>query len=247
VTLLIALWIWSTPQLAAQPSAPRPDLLQQIACAPAGLPAPPVASMRVLGGYVQGRSMFGPGDAIIVGAGTAQGVQKGQQYYIRRSVQNASTPQPKVGALYGVHTAGWVTVVDVKEAMAVATVSHSCDGVLEGDYLEPYVPPALPAAALTGAPDYEHPGHIVMADELRQTGTAGMFMLMDRGVDDGVRAGQFLTIFRETHNGQGPLLDVGRATVFSANAKSSVVRIDSSREAVYLGDLVAIHRITPTP
>jgi hypothetical protein len=70
-------------------------------------------------------------------------------------------------------------------------------------------------------------------------------MLMDRGVDDGVRPGQLLTIYRETLNGQGPLLDVARATVLSANAKSSVVRIESSREAVYIGDLVAIHRITP--
>jgi hypothetical protein len=244
VTLLIALWIWSTPQLAAQPSAPRPDLLEQIACAPSGLPAPPVASIRVLGGYVQGRSMFGPGDAVILGAGTAQGVQKGQQYFIRRRVTDASRRQPKVGALYGVHTAGWVTVVDVKDAMAVATVSHSCDGVLEGDYVEPFVAPALPTASLTGAPDYEHPGHIMMADELRQTGSAGSAMLMDRGVDDGVRAGQLLTIYRETLAGQGPLLDVGRATVLSANAKSSVVRIESSREAVYIGDLVAIHRIT---
>jgi hypothetical protein len=141
VTLLIALWIWSTPQLTAQPLAPRPDLLEAIACAPAGLPAPPVPSMRVLGGYTPGRTMFGPGDAIIVGAGTAQGVQKGQQFYIRRPVTDASTPQPKEGALYGVHTAGWVTVVDVKEAMAIATVSHSCDGVLEGDYLDRTCPP----------------------------------------------------------------------------------------------------------
>ena len=102
--------------------------------------------MRVLGGYVHGRIMFGPGDAVIVGAGTAQGVQKGQQFFVRRPVTDPSTTQPKVGALYGVHTAGWVTVVDVKDAMAIATVTHSCDGVFEGDYLEPFVPP-------TPAPD----------------------------------------------------------------------------------------------
>jgi hypothetical protein len=70
-------------------------------------------------------------------------------------------------------------------------------------------------------------------------------MLMDRGADDGVRAGQVLTIYRETLAGQGPLLDVGRAIVLNATAKSSVVRILSSREAVYIGDMVAIHRITP--
>ena len=35
-------------------------------------------------------------------------------------------------------------------------------------------------------------------------------MLVNRGSDHGVRAGQTITIFRETLNGQGPLVDVGR-------------------------------------
>lgn len=244
MTLLIALWIWSMPQAAA-PAAPRATLLEEMACAPLGLPAPPSPSMRVLGGNVPGRRLFGPGDAIIIGGGSAQGVQAGQQYFIRRTVTDPATPQPKEGALYGVHTAGWVTVVDVKEAMAVARVTHACDGVLEGDYLEPFVPPALPPAALTGAPDYENPGHIVMGDELRQTASAGMFLFMDRGADNGVRAGQVLTIYRATLNGQGPMLDVARATVLSASTKTAVLRVDNSREGIYLGDLVAIHRITP--
>jgi hypothetical protein len=159
-------------------------------------------------------------------------------------VRDASKVQPKIGALYGVHTAGWLTVVDAKDTMAVATVTHACDSVLEGDYLEPYVNAVLPSPALPGKPDYEHPGRIVMADERRQTGYPGLVMLMNRGSEDGVRAGQTLTIYRETLNGQGPIIDVGRATVLSASPRSSVVRVDSSHEAVYLGDLVAIHRIT---
>jgi len=246
VTLLIALLLLSMPQ-SPSPSAtpgPRPDLVEQIACAPMGLPAPPLAGMRVLGGYVHGRIMFGPGDALIISAGTIQGVQPGQRYFVRRAVNDASMKQPKVGALYGVHTAGWVTIVDAKDTMSVATVTHACDGVLEGDFLEPFVAPVLPSAALNGTPDYAHPGRIVLADERRQTGYPGLVMLMNRGSDDGVRAGQALSIYRETLNGQGPIIDLARATVLSASPASSLVRIDSSREAVYLGDLVAIHRIT---
>jgi hypothetical protein len=68
---------------------------------------------------------------------------------------------------------------------------------------------------------------------------------MNRGSDHDVRAGQLLTIYRETLGGLGPILDVGRATVLRVSAQSSLIRIDSSREPVYLGDLVAIHRITP--
>jgi hypothetical protein len=40
------------------------------------------------------------------------------------------------------------------------------------------------------------------------------------------------------------VIDVGRGTVLRVSGQSSLVRIDSTREPVYLGDLVAIHRIT---
>lgn len=247
MTLLIALWIASSPFVPAQELAPvaRPALLEQMACAPSGHPVPPLAGLLVLGGYVQGRMMFGPGDAVIINAGTIQGLQRGQQFFVRRPIRDASKKQPKVGALYGVHTAGWLTVVDVKDSMAVGQVTHACDGILEGDFLEPYVAPVMPMAALTGAADYQHPGQIMMADERRQTGFAGLVMLMNLGSEHDVRAGQLLTIYRETLGGQGPIVDVGRATVLSVTGQSSLVRIDSSRQAVYVGDLVAIHRITP--
>ena len=241
MNIVTALWMLSMSQVVA----PGQDIREQISCAPTGLPAPPLAGMRVLGGYVHGRLMYGPGDAVIINAGTMQGVQRGQQYFVRRPVNDASARPPKIGALYGVHTAGWATIVDAKDTMAVATVTHACDAVLEGDYLEPYVDPVVPPpAVITGTPDFEHPGRIVMADERRQTGYPGLVMLMNRGSDDGVRAGQALTIYRETLNGQGPIIDVGRATVMSVSPRSSLARIDSSREAVYLGDLAAIHRIT---
>ena len=102
--------------------------------------------------------MFGPGDAAVVNAGKAQGIQPGQQYFVRRLIIDAMQKQPKVGAFYGVHTAGWITIVDAKDTMAIATVTHACDGILEGDFLEPYAEPLLPPAPETGAPDYEHPG-----------------------------------------------------------------------------------------
>ena len=243
MTLLIAVLMFSLPQAPAS----SPALLEQIACAPMGLPAPPLAGLRVVGGNDHGRLMFGPGQALIVNAGTSQGVERGQQYFVRRPVNQPWKKQPKVGALYGVHTAGWVTIVDAKDTMAVATVTHACDGILDGDYLEPYVAPVAPSSALTGAADYEHPARLVMADENRTGGYPGLMMLIDRGSEEGVRAGQALTIYRLTLAGQGPIHDLGRATVLSVSAQSAVVRIDSLRDAFYVGDLVAIHRITQTP
>jgi hypothetical protein len=251
VKTLMALWTMSM-SLAGGAEQPPTNLIasgqnirEQIACAPTNLPAPPIGGLRVLGGYTHGRIMFGPGEPLIINAGTAQGIKPGQQYFVRRHVRDAFTPATANFIPISVHTAGWVTIVDAKDNLAVATVTHACDGVIEGDYLEPYVDPIVPqASAVGGAPDFEHPGQIVMADERRQTGYPGLLMLVNRGSDHGVRAGQAITIYRETYNGYGPIVDVGRATVVSVRPQTALVRIDSTRDAVYIGDLAAIHRIT---
>ena len=231
-------------QSAGAAAVPAPDVLDQIACAPSAQPVPPLGSLRVLGGYIHGRIMFTPGDPVILNAGRVQGLQPGQQFFVRRHIVDRSTRQPKTGALYGVHTAGWLTVTDVKDRMSTATVTHACDAILEGDFLEPFVPPIGTPAAAAGTPDFAHPAQIVMADERRQTGYPGLVMVMNRGTESDVRAGQTLTIYRETLDGNGPVIEVGRGTVLSVAAQSAIVRIDSSREAVYVGDLIAIHRST---
>jgi hypothetical protein len=235
---LVLMLVGQQPAFAA-----GPDLREQIACAPMSLTAPPLGGMRISGGYAHGRIMFGPGEAVIVSGGAKQGVQKGQMYYVRRHVRDNFTPASLDFTPVSIHTAGWVTIVDTNDYLSVATVTHACDGILDGDYLEPYTDPVVAPPALGGEPDFAHPARLVMADERMQTGAAGTLMLINRGSDHGVRAGQTLTIFRNTMNGAGPVLDVGRATILSVRPQTSLVRIDWTHDAVYIGDLAAIHRI----
>jgi len=237
--------LWLALMLVAQnpPVGGGQDLREQIACAPTNAKEPPAAALRIAGSGVHGRVMFATGDAVVLNAGTEQGVQKGQMYYVRRRVSDQFTPVSTDFIPISIHTSGWVTVVDTKDYVSIATVTHACDALMYGDYLEPFTSPVVPGPALDGKPDYENPGRIVMADERRQVGSAGMLMLINRGTEQGVRAGQSLTIYRTTMGGFGPVLDVGRATILSVRPETSLVRIDSSREAVYVGDLVAIHRI----
>jgi hypothetical protein len=227
---------------AGQPVGGGENIREQIACAPMSLPAPPVPALRVVGGYIHGRIMFGPGEPLVINAGSAKGLQRGQRYFVRRYMKDRFTPASAEFVPNSIHTAGMVTIVDVQDKMAIATVTHACDGIIEGDYLEPYVDPVIPTLGADAMPDFEHPARIVMADERRQAGYAGLMMLMNRGSDNGIRPGQAVTIYRETPS--GPTLMIGEATVLSVAPQVSVVRIESSRDAVFIGDLAAIHRIT---
>jgi hypothetical protein len=82
----------------------------------------------------------------------------------------------------------------------------------------------------------------LLGDDRRQMGATGDLMVFDRGSDHGVRNGQRLTIFRETVGGAGPVARVGEATAMIVSPETTVIRIDRSTDAIYVGDLIAIHR-----
>jgi hypothetical protein len=214
---------------------------RDMVCAPASPPVKPVPTMVVVGGREHRRTLFGTGDVLVVRGGASQGVKPGDEFFIRRVVDDRySEHEPGVYPI-SVTTAGTAQVLEAQAAFSVATVTHSCDGILEGDYLERYEAPAAPAATVDAAPDFASPGRLILGADRRQIGAPGEFMIIDRGSDHGLRQGQQLTIFRRIV-ADGPVATVGVATVFSVQPGSSVVRIERSTDAVWIGDLVAIHR-----
>jgi len=227
------------------PATAQPPIDERVACAPMNAVVAQAPAVRILGGRVAGRLMFGPGEQVVVSGGAAQGLQVGQDYFIRRAVKDRFTPASKDFTPNSVHTTGWLRVVDVQGSMSVATITHACDAVFEGDYLEPFVAPPTPGPANPAAqPDFTNPGRIVLADERRQMGYPGLLMLVNRGSDHGLQGGQGVTIFRPSLNGEGPAQRIGTATVVSVYPQLSIVRIDTIRDAVFVGDLAAIHRVS---
>jgi hypothetical protein len=246
MNLLIA--VSSLALLAGQPqsaSYSASAMHQQLVCAPQMLTTAPLGGIRVLGNANRNRYMFTSGEGIIVDAGNTQGIKAGQQYFVRRVVDDQFIGQVQNDLQpVSIHTAGWVTIVDVRDNVAVAQVTHACDGILVGDYLEAYVEPAdPPAAAIDGAPDYAHAASIVMGDDKRQMGGAGTLMMIDRGGDADVKPGQTVTFFRDTMSGLGPAAQIGQGTVLTVRPESALVRIDSSHDAVFVGDRAAINRL----
>jgi len=243
VTGCLSLVVAGSTVLAQKPeTAMLTGLTRDAACAPASPLVRPTSPLTIGAGREARKTLFGAGDAVVIRGGTAQGVKAGDEYFVRRIVNDRFTEhQPGVYPI-SVLTAGALQIVEAQTDASIAIVTYGCDGIMEGDYLERYERPVSPSSTVGTSPDYEHPGRLILAAERRQVGGAGQFMVVDRGSDHGIKAGQQLTIFRRTLREGGPVANIGTATVFTVQPESSVVRIESSLDAVYVGDLVAVHR-----
>jgi hypothetical protein len=224
---------------AAPPAVRDPAI--EMACGPNAALTVPAAPIRIKGGEEDKRALFAPGDRVVVNAGSSQGLKPGAEYFIRRTVADRFAARvPDAMQPVSIRTAGWLKLIEVRTDMAIATITYACDSIGEGDYLEPFVMPAVPVGAKTGEPDFANPGHLLMGDERRQMGSVGALMVLDRGSDHGLRAGQRLTIYRTSATGS--VVRVGEATAVKISPETSMVRIDQAKDAIYVGDKVAIHR-----
>jgi hypothetical protein len=235
----------ASPALVAQSVARPPvirDISRELACGPEAVVLPPVPSIRVIASQEPGKRLFGSGETVIVSGGSTQGVRVGQEYFIKRVVKDQFA-MPLAGFIpVSISTAARIRIVDVESDLAFGTIFDACDGVLDGDYLAPYIRPVVPVVEAAGEPDYANAGVIVLGSERRQIGAAGSMMVLDRGTDHGVRPGQRATVFRATLGGAGPVVRVGEATAVVVRQDTSVVRIENSRDAVYVGDRVALRK-----
>ena len=253
--ILGGLAVWLAAPAAAQSNVDQMSQLQiSLACAP-----PPVISaapshdvLRVVGAQsASARSLFDGHDVLVLDAGSDKGVSLGQEFYVRRRVtigmfvSDESTPR-------GVHTAAWVRVVAVDASRSLAAVEHDCGPIYQGDYLEPFVAPAVPAnldrSDASGNPDFEAAGRIVFGDYEHATAGVGEFMIIDKGADQGATPGTRFAVYRNVdmwwQHGDHvkhpplPLASVGEAVVVSSAKSLSVVRIMAGRDAVRSGDLI---------
>jgi hypothetical protein len=246
---IVAVSLTAAVPVAAQApvSTARPvvrDYAADVACGAHAAAMPADTSLRVASGREHGKSLFGPGDPLIIKAARSQGLKVGQEYYVRRVISDRFVAPGRDGVSQtSIHTAGWVRITEVQDGSAIATITKVCDGIEEGDYLEPFVKPIVPPTSnAAGEPDFTDPGHLILGDERRQMAAQGDMMVVDRGSDHGLRAGQRLTIFRNTAKGTGPVARIAEATAMVVRPETTVIRIDKSSDAVLVGDLVAIHR-----
>ncbi len=233
------------PRPRVQAAAVAPHDIDSV-CGP-GRPSARVAAARLAEHREDGaRTMYAPGDAILLDAGRAAGLAVGQNFVVRRSYRATDFVWDEAVAPTGVHSAGLVQVVEVSEESAVVAVVYACDEFMLGDELEAFAPEPLPLPKADGFPDFGRPARVLFGDEGKMLGAPGRLMVIDQGQDAGLEPGQRVTLFRRSRFGRGTVSRIGEGVVVTVRADWSRIRIDSVHDVVFAGDQAAPHRSAGT-
>ena len=164
---------------------------------------------KIIGGQDEAdKYNYSQNDFLYINMGQNKGVSVGDTYsVIRPRAQFKSKWSDKGGLGFYVQEVGAVEVVDVKGEVAVVRVKTSCDSILLGDLVQltpgRVSPPfeVRPPLDRFGDPSGKATGRIVLARDGLEVLAKNNVAYVDLGVDDQVRAGDRLTIFRPLGKG----------------------------------------------
>ena len=186
-----------------------------------------------------GRELYTKDDEVLIDGGTLDGIEVGQNFAVRRYFLVVDA---KGAAGKGEHTAGVLQIVTAEDHVSSAVVVYACDEMRKGDFLAPFRPEPKRAADPVGVPAFGDAAKILFADSGQTLGAPGRLMVIDRGVEHGIRAGQRLTLFRRRlHDAAKPSV-VGEAVVVATRGDSATIRVEGITDVVSSGDWAAPHR-----
>ena len=219
-----------------------PDVLA-LACAPKAAYEMPPRPLRITGGQdAAERRIYAPGDLVTINAGAINGIEVGQEYFVRRVMTEGSRDVSR-SAPGSIRTAGWIRIYAVDPEMSLATISYACETIDVGDYLEPLVLPSMPAPQDTNArPQKSNYARIMFGADRRQTFGLGDFMVIDHGSDHGVAPGARFVVFHDKLISGNFLYEAGEAVAVDVQPETSTLKVTLSRTALLAGDYVAIRK-----
>ena len=231
------------------------------ACAPSLVFELPMTSLLVTGGQdASTRHSFGPGDLITINGGSDNGIEVGQQFYVRR-VQPPRGSGISRQTPAAIRTSGWVRVYATKKTMSLVTVEHACGEPMNiGDYLVPFSLPTVPTPDPNPPKQQEENyGHILIGTDRRTMFSKNDFFTVDRGSDHGVTVGARFIVYRDkrkmdtlvlsalkelpdTITTPEFLFEMGEAVAVAVTPEVSTLRAMISRDAFVMGDYVALRK-----
>lgn len=192
--------------------------------------------------YDAGRTLYAKGDELNIDGGTLNGLQVGLNFVVRRYYHPNSASER---VTTGEHTAGLVQIVAATERTSTAVVVHTCNELMQGDFLAAFKPEPVRTPELAGTPLFDDTIQILFADDGQMLGVPGRLLVIDRGSGRGIRAGQRLTLFRNDARRTAMPYIVGEAIVISVRTDSATILVERATDAIWFGDWAAPHRQWP--
>jgi hypothetical protein len=214
-----------------------------LTCAPSTAYEMSAVPLHVSGGQsLEARGTVAPGDLLTVNAGRANGMQVGQEFFVRRVLkdrgQTVSKDTPGT-----VQTAGWIRIYAIDEEMSLATVIYACDAMMVGDYLEPFaLPVAAPRGEKKGKPEKDNYARVMPGKDRKATYAAGDFIVIDRGKDHDIVPGSQFVIYHDKKKEGNFLFEVGEAVAVDVRENSATLSVTSSRSIISLNDYVSMRK-----
>jgi hypothetical protein len=243
--LLAACCLLAAPVAHAQrgPAPVSVDLPPEVlglACAPRAAYEAPPTPLRVTGGQdATVRRAHAPGDLVTINAGRMNGIEVGQEYYVRRLQTSGRNPVTR-RTPGTIRTTGWIRVYAIDDEMSLATITHACDTIEINDYLEPFSLPAVPAASTERfKPERDNYGRVMAGTDRRRSFGKGDYVLVDRGADFGITPGALFVFYRDKRQPENFLYELGEATAVEVKEDTATLLITLSRDAIEEGDYVS--------
>lgn len=218
-----------------------PAAVTGLACAPTVATELPRTALRITGGQAaSARRIFGKGDLITINAGTANKMEVGQEFFVRRPLTAQRKP-PSRSKPAVMQTVGWVRVYAVDEDMSLVTVTHGCDTIEVGDYLEGFALPGVPPASQSREkPVRDDYARVMLGTDRRTHFGRGDYFVIDRGSRQRVTPGAQFVLYRDIRAPENFLFDLGEAVVVDVREDSATLLMTVSRDAVREGDFAAL-------
>jgi hypothetical protein len=245
--VLLFLPLLLTPALSANAQSPTPT--PQVIAPPPKSPLQIAGRSKVIcAGYIrlqrlpetpeivgaveeQEQRIFADRDIVYINAGSNQGIKEGQNFQIIRPRGDVKgVHRQKIGFLGTyIQEVGQLQVIRVRENTSAAQITTSCgDMVMLGDLLTSLPDRDSPLQRVEtefdpfADPTNKQAGRLIMAKDNRETVTNHDVVYIDLGVEDNVKPGDYLTIYRPLGTGNVTRVDNeeqarNRATGFQSN------------------------------
>lgn len=171
---------------------------------------PQAAAGQIVGAeHESERRVFAEGDMVFIDAGAQAGVRVGQEFAVVRPRGQFNSKFSRKSGSLGVYTqeVGRLRVVRVRDRVSVAEVRVACTDLMSGDLLRPAQVRSVPASRAEAMldrfaePTGKQTGRIVLARDSREMVSRDDVVFVDLGAEDGLKVGDYLTVFRPTNHG----------------------------------------------